>query len=197
MRRVDFDFEGRVEGSPGGFRSSLSLSSYIFFGREKRYAAFKVSLLSCAIGFECDFGFVCPFASISRSSIRLPPSLSLRNAHSRLKRPLRHPFHAVRAKVSSSRSVNSRSASVVVKAERELWYPGATAPEYLDGSMAGDYGFDPLRLGANKETLPYLQEAELMNGRWAMYATVGILFTDSTRASRSFGKLARGLRHRL
>ena len=40
-------------------------------------------------------------------------------------------------------------------------------------------GFDPLRLGANEETLPYLQEAELMNGRWAMHATAGILFTDA------------------
>ena len=40
-------------------------------------------------------------------------------------------------------------------------------------------GFDPLRLGANPETLPYLQEAELMNGRWAMHATAGILFTDA------------------
>jgi hypothetical protein len=36
-----------------------------------------------------------------------------------------------------------------------------------------------LRLGANSETLPYLQEAELMNGRWAMAATAGILFTDA------------------
>jgi hypothetical protein len=27
--------------------------------------------------------------------------------------------------------------------------------------------------------LPYLQEAELMNGRWAMHATAGILFTDA------------------
>jgi hypothetical protein len=40
-------------------------------------------------------------------------------------------------------------------------------------------GFDPLRLGANPDTLPYLQEAELMNGRWAMHATAGILFTDA------------------
>ena len=40
-------------------------------------------------------------------------------------------------------------------------------------------GFDPLRLGANPETLPYLQEAELMNGRWAMAAVTGIAFTDA------------------
>jgi len=90
-------------------------------------------------------------------------------------------------KVSSSRSVNkTRSSSVIVKAEREMWYPGATAPDYLDGSMAGDYGFDPLRLGANKESLPYLQEAELMNGRWAMYATIGVLATDSNPSLPKF-----------
>ncbi|OUS44072.1 chlorophyll a/b-binding protein domain-containing protein [Ostreococcus tauri] len=82
---------------------------------------------------------------------------------------------STRASARSTRSVAVRAAS-----DRELWYPGAVAPEYLNGSMAGDYGFDPLRLGANVETLPYLQEAELMNGRWAMAATAGILFTDAT-----------------
>jgi len=48
-------------------------------------------------------------------------------------------------------------------------------------------GFDPLRLGANPETLPYLQEAELMNGRWAMYATAGILFTDAVGLPKWWG----------
>ena len=46
-------------------------------------------------------------------------------------------------------------------------------------SVDSSAGFDPLRLGSNPETLPYLQEAELMNGRWAMHATAGILFTDA------------------
>jgi len=31
---------------------------------------------------------------------------------------------------------------------------------------AGDYGFDPLRIGSNPTLLPYFKEAELMNGRW-------------------------------
>jgi hypothetical protein len=39
-------------------------------------------------------------------------------------------------------------------------------------------GFDPLRLGQNKDLLPYFREAELTNGRWAMAAVAGILFTD-------------------
>jgi hypothetical protein len=88
----------------------------------------------------------------------------------------------IKATTSSSSkkfTQQKRATTQIVRAERDMWYPGAKAPEYLDGTMAGDYGFDPLRLGANAETLPYLQEAELMNGRWAMYATIGILFTDS------------------
>ena len=151
---------------------------------------------------------------------------------------------------STTRAPRARVAARAANADREMWYPGAVAPKYLDGTMAGDYGarrarrattramagdgeirygrirlgwrfeggrtragrrarsapgdrkragrgtnggargrvtdgcgaragFDPLRLGANPETLPYLQEAELMNGRWAMAATAGILFTDA------------------
>jgi len=44
---------------------------------------------------------------------------------------------------------------------------------------AGDRGFDPLGLGANPDTLPWLVEAELYNGRVAMMAVVGILFTEA------------------
>lgn len=41
-------------------------------------------------------------------------------------------------------------------------------------------GFDPLRLGAtDKEQLAWYREGELYNGRWAMAAVAGILFTDA------------------
>lgn len=83
----------------------------------------------------------------------------------------------------------SRRSSVVVQAKsggqvnsgpnRPMWYPGATPPKHLDGSMLGDYGFDPLRLGASSpERLRWFREAELTNGRWAMAAVAGILFVD-------------------
>jgi hypothetical protein len=35
-----------------------------------------------------------------------------------------------------------------------------------------------LRLGANPEALKWYKEGELTNGRWAMMAVAGILFTD-------------------
>eukprot|EP00355_Strombidium_rassoulzadegani_P004069 CAMPEP_0168616378 /NCGR_PEP_ID=MMETSP0449_2-20121227/4997_1 /TAXON_ID=1082188 /ORGANISM="Strombidium rassoulzadegani, Strain ras09" /LENGTH=252 /DNA_ID=CAMNT_0008657163 /DNA_START=59 /DNA_END=817 /DNA_ORIENTATION=- len=89
------------------------------------------------------------------------------------------PALAGRPVVASRPARAAARAPVVVRAERPTWYPGAKPPAHLDGSMAGDYGFDPLRIGANEELLPYYREAELMNGRWAMAAVAGILFTDA------------------
>jgi light-harvesting complex II chlorophyll a/b binding protein 4 len=40
-------------------------------------------------------------------------------------------------------------------ADRPLWFPGAKAPEWLDGSLPGDYGFDPLSLGKSPEYLQF------------------------------------------
>lgn len=37
--------------------------------------------------------------------------------------------------------------------DRPLWFPGAKAPSWLDGSLVGDYGFDPLSLGKPPEYL--------------------------------------------
>jgi hypothetical protein len=85
----------------------------------------------------------------------------------------------VALRATAKRTVAKRGMSVKAAAGPQHWLPGTEPPAYLDGTMAGDYGFDPLRLGQNPETLPYLQEAELMNGRWAMHATAGILFTDA------------------
>eukprot|EP00897_Mesotaenium_endlicherianum_P005287 jgi/Mesen1/4787/ME000242S03958 len=38
---------------------------------------------------------------------------------------------------------------------RPLWYPGLTPPSWLDGSLPGDYGFDPLSLGKPPEYLQF------------------------------------------
>ncbi len=41
--------------------------------------------------------------------------------------------------------------------------PDATV--FDTGELPGDFGFDPLRLGENKEALQWYQQAELQNGR--------------------------------
>lgn len=82
----------------------------------------------------------------------------------------------LRAPVSRSARLSS---SVVARADRVTWYPGAEPPKHLKGEMPGDFGFDPLRLGANEAALPWYREGELTNGRWAMAAVAGIMFTDA------------------
>ena len=45
--------------------------------------------------------------------------------------------------VALARSAPKARRTAVARAgasDREMWYPGAQAPAYLDGSMAGDYG---------------------------------------------------------
>eukprot|EP00891_Asterochloris_glomerata_P004433 jgi/Astpho2/4433/Aster-00048 len=59
--------------------------------------------------------------------------------------------------------------------DRQLWLPGVAPPAHLDGSLPGDYGFDPLKLGAEPESLKWYQQAELVHGRFAMTAVAGIL----------------------
>ena len=55
------------------------------------------------------------------------------------------------------------------------WLPvgGVKAPKMLDGTMAGDAGFDPLGFAKSKKTLFWMREAELKHSRLAMLAAVG------------------------
>lgn len=111
------------------------------------------------------------------------------------------------------------------KAEEGLWLPNTTRPQWLDGSLPGDRGFDPLGLAKPAEYLqvdideldqnkavnkaggivgqfkasgngavstdslqPYdevfgldrFRETELIHGRWAMLATLGVVVAEAT-----------------
>lgn len=48
-----------------------------------------------------------------------------------------------------------KPAKSSIVSDRPLWFPGAVAPPYLDGSLVGDYGFDPLGLGKPVEYLQF------------------------------------------
>ncbi|CAL6304929.1 unnamed protein product [Bathycoccus prasinos] len=47
-------------------------------------------------------------------------------------------------------------------------------PSYLDGTLAGDAQFDPLHLSDTEEKRRRNVELELLHGRWAMLAVVGV-----------------------
>eukprot|EP00197_Chlamydomonas_leiostraca_P002672 CAMPEP_0202857030 /NCGR_PEP_ID=MMETSP1391-20130828/117_1 /ASSEMBLY_ACC=CAM_ASM_000867 /TAXON_ID=1034604 /ORGANISM="Chlamydomonas leiostraca, Strain SAG 11-49" /LENGTH=258 /DNA_ID=CAMNT_0049535777 /DNA_START=9 /DNA_END=785 /DNA_ORIENTATION=+ len=63
-------------------------------------------------------------------------------------------------------------------ANRISWFPGSKLPEHLNGSLPGDYGFDPLGLGKDEQALKWYVQGELQNARWAMLAVAGILVPE-------------------
>ncbi|MQM08378.1 hypothetical protein Taro_041233 [Colocasia esculenta] len=95
--------------------------------------------------------------------------------------------------------------------QRPTWLPGLDPPPHLDGtawvsfhkyvnadwdlgdfcfhllgehcSLAGDFGFDPLGLGEDPESLRWYVQAELVHCRFAMAGVAGILLTDLLRVT--------------
>nr|GMD79394.1 chlorophyll A-B binding protein 7, chloroplastic [Ipomoea batatas] len=51
---------------------------------------------------------------------------------------------------------------------------GSTPPPWLDGSLPGDFGFDPLGLASDPESLKWNQQAEIVHCRWAMLGAASI-----------------------
>lgn len=82
-------------------------------------------------------------------------------------------------RTAPKRAAVARSAMQVVAADRPLWLPGWASPAHLDGTLPGDFGFDPFNLGADEENLKWFQQAELMHCRWAMMGVAGILFPEA------------------
>merc|ERR1719506_310313 len=77
-------------------------------------------------------------------------------------------------------AVRSAAVSPVMAVERSAAIPFLKKPPALDGSMVGDMGFDPLGISTTITELggdlKYVREAELMHGRQAMLASVGMWF---------------------
>ncbi|CAN1296500.1 Chlorophyll a-b binding protein 4, chloroplastic [Linum perenne] len=76
---------------------------------------------------------------------------------------------------SSSRRISS---AFKVEAKKGEWLPGLASPGYLNGSLPGDNGFDPLGLAEDPENLRWFVQAELVNGRWAMLGVAGMLLPE-------------------
>lgn len=59
----------------------------------------------------------------------------------------------------------------------------AEIPGYLNGQLAGDYGYDPLSLGKDQETVEKYRAYELLHARWAMLAAAGIVIPEGLQAN--------------
>jgi light-harvesting complex I chlorophyll a/b binding protein 5 len=81
---------------------------------------------------------------------------------------------AVQAKASAKTvAINTK-----VTAAAKSWMPGSKHPAHLDGTLVGDFGFDPLNLGADPKNLAWYVQAELVHARFAMLGAAGILLPE-------------------
>jgi len=72
--------------------------------------------------------------------------------------------------------------------DRKLFLPGGLlaredVPAYLDGTLPGDYGYDPLGLGQDADALAKYRANELLHARWAMLAAAGIIIPEGLQAN--------------
>ncbi|KAI7997834.1 hypothetical protein LOK49_LG10G00128 [Camellia lanceoleosa] len=86
----------------------------------------------------------------------------------------------LRLRKYSTSPAGARSVTVCVAADpdRPIWFPGSVPPPWLDGSLPGDFGFDPLGLGSDPETLRWNVQSELVHCRWAMLGAAGIFIPE-------------------
>jgi light-harvesting complex II chlorophyll a/b binding protein 4 len=149
-----------------------------------------------------------------------PSTQTIKRAPQKAKKQVKK---AVKSAPVPSRKPGSRSGGKGATNEG-LWLPNTTRPAWLDGSLPGDRGFDPLGLSKPTEYLqvdideldqnkavnkagniigkfnpvadavstdslqPYsevfglnrFRETELIHGRWAMLATLGVIVAEAT-----------------
>jgi len=86
--------------------------------------------------------------------------------------------------------INNWKNKQAAAANRVSWFPGSKLPDHLDGSLPGDYGFDPLSLGAEPAKLRWYQQAELVHCRFAMLGAAGILVPDLLKSIGGGGPAA-------
>jgi len=100
------------------------------------------------------------------------------------KAPAPAPPPAPKKKVVKKRGASKKDLSAYYGPNRKLYLPSGLldpatdVPSYLNGTLAGDYGFDPLGLGQDGKVEAY-REYELIHARWAMLGVAGAVFQNS------------------
>merc|ERR1712066_818411 len=86
-------------------------------------------------------------------------------------------------RISKIKNKLSHKTTIInqISTERPMWFPGAPAPAWLDGTLAGDRGFDPMGLGADPVALKWYRQSEIIHARWAMLGVAGIIAQELIR----------------
>ncbi|XP_047312909.1 photosystem I chlorophyll a/b-binding protein 6, chloroplastic-like [Impatiens glandulifera] len=69
---------------------------------------------------------------------------------------------------------NIGNTQKVIEKDVTFFFCKDSPPPWFDGSISGDFGFDPLGLGKRA----FFAQAELTHSRWAMLAVSGILILE-------------------
>jgi len=75
--------------------------------------------------------------------------------------------------VSDPLSLYKDTSELTVGVEMSASLPFLKRPEFLDGSLPGDRGFDPFNFSSDASALSWYRTAEIKHARLAMLATVG------------------------
>lgn len=72
-------------------------------------------------------------------------------------------------------TVPSNGARALMFAREGNWLPGSEKADWLPEGIPGNFGYDPLGLAKEPDSLIRLQEGELLNARWAMLGSAGMI----------------------
>ena len=77
--------------------------------------------------------------------------------------------------IVSSFTSNNKNIIITQLNAKSRALPFLESPAKLDGTLIGDFGFDPLGFTDTLQTLNYVQAAELKHSRVSMLAVVGFI----------------------
>jgi light-harvesting complex I chlorophyll a/b binding protein 3 len=87
---------------------------------------------------------------------------------------------ASRSRVVLCRAEDQKAVAKVDRSKDQLYFSSESTLQYLDGTLPGDFGFDPLGLldpvnSGGFVTPQWLQYSEVIHARWAMLGAAGCI----------------------
>ncbi|OIC48854.1 hypothetical protein A7L55_18005 [Acinetobacter baumannii] len=119
----------------------------------------------------------------SRSSTRPTSSLQVVSLFG-FKKKAAPPPPPPKSKAKAAPAPATEELAICYGPDRRIFLPEGLLdrediPEYLNGEVAGDYGYDPFGLGRKPENFDKYQAYELIHARWAMLGAAGFIIPEA------------------